>query len=420
MELLINPTISKPNQPMNYKLKLVILFEALLGATLLLSKCTGTSTETVVSSPESSQSSVFVANPTLVAEQPVGKLAIGDEAPPFKLPGIDGKFHSLEDYADADVLVINFTCNHCPTAQAYEDRFIQVVEDYKGENVAFVAISSNSPIAILPEELGYTDLSDTFEEMEIRAKDKSYNFPYLYDGDTHEFSLAYGPTATPHVFVFNKARKLSYSGRIDSSEKPGTANAEDLRKAVDLTLAGEDLPEETAQTPAFGCSMKWAWKNDYTIKTNKAWDEKEVTIEKLSPSGLAELLKNDSEELLLVNFWATWCGPCIIEYPEFVTIQRMYGQRDFQFASVSMDSPAQVDKALKFLKGKSSALPNYIMDTEDKYEVIDVVGNEWDGSLPITLLIEPGGNVAYKVSGTIDAHELKREIVDNPLIGRYY
>ncbi|MCE7055037.1 redoxin domain-containing protein [Algoriphagus sp. AGSA1] len=405
---------------MNYKLKLVILFEALLGATLLLSKCTDTSTETAESPSELSQSSAFVANPTVVEEQPVGKLTIGDEAPPFELPGIDGGFHSLDDYADADVLVINFTCNHCPTAQAYEDRFIQVVEDYKDEKVAFVAISSNSPIAILPEELGYTDLSDTFEEMKIRAKDKSYNFPYLYDGDTHAFSLAYGPTATPHVFVFDKDRKLSYSGRIDSSEKPGTANAEDLRNAIDLTLTGQDLPEGTAQTPSFGCSMKWAWKNDYTIKTNKAWDEKEVNIEKLSPSGLAELLKNDSGQLLLVNFWATWCGPCIIEYPEFVTIQRMYGQRDFQFASVSMDSPAQVDKALKFLKGKSSALPNYIMDTEDKYEVIDVVGNEWDGSLPITLLIEPGGNVAYRVSGTIDAHELKKEIVDNPLIGRYY
>ncbi|MEB2779547.1 redoxin domain-containing protein [Algoriphagus sp. C2-6-M1] len=405
---------------MNSKLKLVFLFEALLGAAFLFVQCTSSPKENVETISETSSNAIFVAKPIVVEEQPIGKLAIGDQAPPFNMPGIDDKFHKLEDYSDADVLVINFTCNHCPTAQAYEDRFIEVVDDYKEQKVAFIGISSNSPIGILPEELGYTDLSDTFEEMKIRARDKSYNFPYLYDGDTHEFSLAYGPTATPHVFVFDKDRKLSYSGRIDASEKPGTANAEDLRKAIDMTLEGKSLPEAESQTPAFGCSMKWAWKNEYTIKTNKAWKEKEVAIEKLSPDGLADLLKNDTDELLLVNFWATWCGPCIIEYPEFVTIQRMYGERDFQFVSISMDSPDQAEKALKFLKGKASALPNYIMDTDDKYEVIDVVGKEWDGSLPITLLIEPGGEIAYRVPGTIDANELKREIVDHPMIGRYY
>ncbi|SIO04841.1 redoxin domain-containing protein [Algoriphagus halophilus] len=407
---------------MKSKLKIVLVVELLLLLTFLLTKCNSKSVDEIGGEQSVSDQgeSSFVANPQMVEEKPIGKLAIGDKAPDFNLPGVDGDFHQLSDYREADVLVVNFTCNHCPTAQAYEDRFIQAVEDYKGKNVAFVAISTNSPIAILPEELGYTDLSDTYEEMKIRAKDKGYNFPYLYDGDQHEFSLAYGPTATPHVFVFEKDRKLTYSGRIDASEKPGSANAEDLRNAIDLTLQGESLPPDQAQTPSFGCSMKWAWKNEYTIKTNKAWKEKEVNLEKLSPSELVELLKNDTDELLLVNFWATWCGPCIIEYPEFVTLQRMYGERDFQFVSISMDNPDQEAKALKFLKGKASALPNYIMNTDDKYEVIKVVGENWDGSLPITLLVEPGGEIAYFIPGTIDLLDLKRQIVDHPLIGRYY
>lgn len=369
---------------------------------------------------QAQNNSGFVANPVTVKEKPIGILKIGDPAPPFNLPDVDGKFYQLKDFADRDVLVVNFTCNHCPTAQAYEDRYIQLVNEYGEKSVAFVAISPNSPIAILPEELGYTDLSDYYEEMKIRAETKGYNFPYLYDGDTHEFSTAFGPTATPHVFVFDKERKLTYSGRIDAKEKPGTGNAEDLRMAIDKTLAGEALPEEAAQTPAFGCSIKWAWKNEYTIKTNEEWQKREVTLEKLSPNGLAQLLKNDTDNLLLINFWATWCGPCIIEYPEFVTMQRMFGARDFQFVSVSMDAPDQEEKALKFLKSKASALPNYLMDTEDKYEVINVVGKDWNGSLPITLLIEPGGNVAYRVPGTIDPLELKRAIVNHPMIGRYY
>jgi thiol-disulfide isomerase/thioredoxin len=371
-------------------------------------------------SSENAQKSKFTANPVALTEQPIGKLAIGDPAPTFNLPDVDGNFLQLEDFADAEVLVINFTCNHCPTAQAYEDRFISLVDEYKSKKVAFVAISSNSPVGILPEELGYTDLSDTYEEMKIRSVDKSYNFPYLYDGDTHEFSLAYGPTATPHVFVFDKTRKLLYSGRIDASEKPGTANAEDLRKAIEAGLKGEALPANEAQTPAFGCSMKWAWKNEYTIKTNKEWSAKEVTLKKLTPAGLGDLLKNNTDELLLVNFWATWCGPCIIEYPEFINIERMYGARDFQFVSISMDSPDQLEKALKFLKSKESAVPNYLMDSNDKYEVINVVGKDWDGSLPITLLIEPGGKIAYRVPGTIESLSLKKAIVDHPMIGRYY
>jgi thiol-disulfide isomerase/thioredoxin len=403
--------------PMHRFVRNFILPAAYLSTGLLFFQC-GKSSESKEEQVISTEA--FVPNPQVVPEKPLVKLAIGDQAPPFTLPDVDGKFHSLADYADSDVLVVNFTCNHCPTAQAYEDRYISLVKEYEGKSVALIAISTNSPIAVLPEELGYTDLGDYYEEMKIRAVDKGYNFPYLYDGDTHEFSLAYGPTATPHVFVFDKNRKLTYSGRIDASEKPGTGNSEDLRAAIEATLKGEALPAEAAQTPAFGCSMKWAWKNEYTIKTNKEWAEKPVTIEKLSPAGLADLLKNDTDELLLVNFWATWCGPCIIEYPEFVTIQRMYGERDFQFVSISMDTPDQADKALKFLKGKASAVPNYIMDTDDKYAVIKVVGEDWDGSLPITLLIEPGVKVAYRVPGTIDALALKKAIVDHPMIGRYY
>lgn len=362
----------------------------------------------------------FSPNPQEMTEQPVQKLAIGDKAPYFNLPNVDGRFVSIDDFKDSEVLVINFTCNHCPTAQAYEKRFNDIVSDYSGKKVAFVAISPNSPIGLLPEELGYTDLSDDYESMKIRYVDMNYNFPYLYDGDTHKYSLAYGPTATPHVFVFDKDRKLSYSGRLDASEKPGTANAEDLRMAIDKTLAGEPLDPDKAITPAFGCSTKWAWKNEYTKKVNAEWKEKPVEVEKISPFGLADLLKNPTENLMLINFWATWCGPCVVEYPEFIEIQRMYGGRDFQFVSLSMDNPNQEAKVLKFLKSKYSAVPNYLIDTEDKYAVIDVVGNDWDGSLPITLLIEPGGKLAYKKMGEIKALELKKAIVDHPMIGRYY
>jgi len=350
---------------------------------------------------ESASPTGFTPNPIAVAEKPIAVLKPGDAAPDFDLPGVDGKNHTLADF-DGEVLVINFTCNHCPTAQAYEDRFNDLVKKYRDKGVDFVAISPNSPIAVLPEELGYSDLNDDFESMIIRAKDKDYQYPYLYDGDEHHFSTLYGPTATPHVFVFDKNRKLTYQGRIDASEKPGTAQAEELVYAIEQTLSGQPLEEDRAVTPAFGCSTKWAWKNEFTIKVNEEWKKKPVTVTKIEVDELGSLLENDSDNLRLVNFWATWCGPCIIEYPEFIELHRMYSGRDFEFVSVSLDSPDAEEKVLKFLKNKYSAVSNYLVNNEDKYASIKVVGNDWDGSLPLTLLIEPGGKVHERIPGTIE------------------
>ena len=121
---------------------------------------------------------------------------------------MDGKVHQLAEYDKAKVLVMVFTCNHCPTAQAYEERIKKLAADYKDKGVALVAISPNDPKAVRLDELGYTDMGDSLDEMKIRAKDKGFNFPYLYDGDKQGVSKAYGPVATPHVFVFDGERKL--------------------------------------------------------------------------------------------------------------------------------------------------------------------------------------------------------------------
>jgi len=175
----------------------------------------------------------YESRPVLVPEQEVTTLAIGMKAPDFNLPGVDGTYHSLSDYDHKKILAIIFTCNHCPTAQAYEQRLKDITKDYQGQGVQVIAISPNSPLGLLHEELGYSDLGDTYEDMIVRAEDASFNFPYLYDGDNQRVSLAYGPAATPHCFVFDEERALRYVGRIDGSEKPGTANGEDLRAALD-------------------------------------------------------------------------------------------------------------------------------------------------------------------------------------------
>ncbi len=382
---------------------------------------TGNSCKQGSESTEASTTAVdspFVARPINVPKQDVKTLEIGQTAPDFRLPDVDGKYVSLSDFNDSDVLVIIFHCNHCPTAQAYEDRMISFTNDYKGKSVAMVAIMPNSAMGLLPEECGYTDLNDSFEEMKIRSDHMKYNFPYLYDGDTQSVAIAYGPIATPHAFVFDKDRKLQYNGRIDGIEKPGAANSEDLRAAVDAVLAGK--PVETPVNKVFGCTTKWAWKSEYGKQVEEKWNAKPSPISKLNESGIKELVKNPTDKLRLINIWATWCAPCIIEYPDLVELQRWYGQRSFEFVSLSADNPEHIDRAQKFLEKTHSPVQNFIYDGADKYKLIEAVDPNWNGALPYTLLLEPGGKVVYSYQGSVDLLELKRAIVEHPLMGRYY
>jgi peroxiredoxin len=346
-------------------------------------------------------------------------LPIGSAAPDFSLPGVDGKTYSLASFAGAKVLVIVFTCNHCPTAQAYEDRLIQLTKDYKDKGVAVVAIMPNDPTSIRLDELGYTDMGDSFEEMKRRAAEKQFNFPYLYDGQTETAAKAYGPIATPHVFVFDQNRKLRYSGRVDDVEKPTkTPHVRDARNAIDAVLAGQPVPVET--TKVFGCSIKWQEKSDWIEKAKLAWAKEPVKLDTITADGIRELIRNHTDKLLVVDVWATWCGPCVAEFPDFVDMNRMYRRRDFEFVSISADEPAKRDKALKFLQQSEASNTNYIFNVDDKYQLIDAVDPKWQGALPYTMVIEPGGKVIYAKDGPVDPAALKKIIVDDPTIGRYY
>ncbi len=357
---------------------------------------------------------VLICQVAWAAEDPT-TLPIGSKAPDFSLPATDGKTYSLKDFNDYKILAIVFTCNHCPTAQAYEDRLKQLVKDYKSKGVAVVAISPNDPLSVRLDELGYSDLGDTFEEMKIRVKDKEYNFPYLYDGETSAASMKYGPQATPHVFIFDEKRTLRYTGRIDDGEKPGTAKTHDTRNALDALIAGK--PVAVDKTKTFGCSVKWPDKRDYADKAHEEWAKEKVTIEELELSQLKALLKNEGMNYKLINVWATWCGPCVTEFPEFVDMNRMYRNREFELITISLDEINRKPNALNFLTKKQASMTNYIFKG-DKYAFIEGLDKKWEGSLPYTLFIAPGGKIIYGKQGLIEPLELKKIIVEN--IGRIY
>jgi thiol-disulfide isomerase/thioredoxin len=343
------------------------------------------------------------------AEEAVKTLEIGAKAPDFRLEGVDGRWYTLKDFAKAKILVVVFTCNHCPTAQAYEERMKLLVNDYQGQGVAFVAISPNDENSVRLNELGYTDLSDSFAEMKVRAAHKKFNYPYLYEGDRTGVARAYGPAATPQAFVFDAERKLRYVGRIDDSEREQYVKVKDLRKALEALVAGEPVAVE--KTKAFGCSIKWAGKAESVKQYMAKLAAEPVSVEMADAAALAALRKNDSDKLRLVNFWATWCGPCITEFPELVTINRMYRQRAFEMVTVAAQFPDEKKEVLGFLTKQQASSRNLLFADTDKYKLMEAFDKDWNAALPYTVLIGPGGEYLYKVQGSLDPLELKRTIV---------
>ena len=342
-------------------------------------------------------------------------LQIGDPAPDFELPGVDGRTYRLADFADAKVLAVVFTCNHCPTAQAYEERLLKLHADYKDRGVALVAVSPNDAKAVRLDELGYTDVGDSLEDMKIRAQDRAFKFPYLYDGDNQKMSAAYGVLATPHVFIFDAARKLRYVGRVDDSDIKKVTSP-DARNAIEALLAGKRVPVET--TRVFGCSTKWSDKRASAVESIERWDREPVSLDIIDESGIKELVKNDTKNLRLINVWATWCIPCIEELPEVVTINRMYRKRRFETITISLDGLGNRDQALRFLKQKHVATTNYIFNSDDRDKFAEALDSKWPGPLPYTLLVAPGGKVIYRKHDTFEPMELKRAIVE--YLGRTY
>lgn len=387
--------------------KLFILAAMLTGVS-----CTSTD------STEKESSEEVVEEVAIIDSKTVKTLEIGTEAPEFKLMGVDDKEYSLEDFEDADLLAVLFTCNHCPTAQAYEDRVQAYVNDYKDKGVALVAISPNADKAVRFDELGYTDLNDSFEEMKIRAKDKDYSYPYLYDGSTQEIAAKYGPIATPHVFLFDKERKLQYVGRIDDDEYIGREKEHNLRDATEALLAGNT--PSPAVTKTFGCSLKWMEKAEGKIKEVEGWAKEEVSLEKASLAKLEEIMANKSSgKYRLVNMWATWCGPCVAEFQGLVESDKMYRNRDFEFVTVSNDEADNYDNTLSFLKKKYASNTNYILEAGiNKYDMIETIDPAWQGALPYTVLISPSGEKVFAQMGEIDIQELRKAVADN--IGRYF
>lgn len=174
------------------------------------------------------------------------KLKMDSLIPAFSLTGVDAKTYSLNDFADKKILIVIFSCNHCPYVQAYEDRIMELQNEFEKDGVQIVAINSN-------DDVKYPD--DSFEEMKKRAAARAFNFPYLRD-ETQDVAKAFGSTHTPQIFLFNCDRKLKYEGKIDDNwQEPNKVKSAYLKEAILEVLGNKEV--SVPETFSIGCTIKW-------------------------------------------------------------------------------------------------------------------------------------------------------------------
>ncbi len=347
----------------------------------------------------------------LAAEHPI--LPLGSAAPDFSLPGVDGKIHKLSDYASSKVLVVVFTCDHCPNAQMYEGRVTQLYNDYKDKGVAVVAISPNDPKAIRIDELDSSDVSDTLDEMKIRVAYKHLQYPYLYDGDTEAVSRAYGPQASPHIFIFDQQRKLRYEGAIDDSYRIEFVKRHYALDAINALLADQEVAVK--HTGAFGCSTKWSDKEAANVAFMEKLNAQPVSLDTVSADALKALHKNADGNVRLIQFWSTRCSACLEEFAGIQDIYRMYSDRNFELVVVSMNKPDEKPVVTQWLEKTHATSRNLLFDSENTAALQKAFDPKWEAGpeVPYTILLDADGNVLYQTDKPVDQLKLRRTILAN-------
>lgn len=361
----------------------------------------------------------------VAAKESPNVLPIGSPAPAFRLPGIDGKETSLEDFASAKALCLIFTCNHCPDSVAATKRMAKLHDDYTPKGVAIVAVNPNNPIGLRPDELGYSPYGDSFEEMTPFAEEAGWKFPYLYDGEKQELAAACGAQSTPHAFLFDGERKLRYTGRLDDGGRnAGPVEVSQIRRALDAVLAGQEVAEPV--TRSFGCSTKWNWKAADVAKDQEKWEELPVTMEDVDAEGAAKLAKPLPGRVRLINFWSTSCAPCVAEFPDLVDTYRRFQNRAFEMVTISLDKSDRADKAKKFLADQHAAVSprtapfmkkenrtamNFRFSGENPDTLAEAIDPEWSGALPHSVIVDSNGKVLWRHTGEVEVLALRRAIL---------
>ncbi len=341
-------------------------------------------------------------------------LAIGAAAPEFELKDLSGQPHSLKSYRGKPT-VVAFISARCPISNLYKDRIKAVADEYSKRGVNFIGINSNA--------------DETVAEVRAHAEENKLSFTILKD-EGNVVADAYAAERTPKVYVIDGEGVLRYRGRIDNSQNIRLVKQNDLRVALDELLAGKTVT--AADTQAMGCVIKRvqdlaqsktakptpgkatapATAKPAASKPAATASSNAINVALLKPAAFAGMIKASAGKVVVVNFWATWCGPCVAEFPEFVKLDNEYKAKGtVRFVHITADDSTDLKtKVIPFLKKQQSQADQFLQDTEDPQEMIDAVFKEWSGVLPATFVYDKTGKMVFHRLGIIDRDVLTAEI----------
>ncbi|MGE0102379.1 MAG: redoxin domain-containing protein [Blastocatellales bacterium] len=310
---------------------------------------------------------------------------IGEPAPDFTLTDTSGNVHSLKSYRGR-IAVLGFLGVACPISNAYNDRIRAFVTDYSPGNVAFLGINSN--------------YDEPVPAIRAHIEKNGFSFPVLKDVD-NKVSDSYGAERTPEMFVIDQDGVLRYRGRIDNSQELRRVKRNDLRAALDELMSGK--PVTIPEARAFGCLIKRAADAEAINRVEEQAKDFSPKVGRLKPADFAKFKAASLGKVLVINFWATWCGPCVAEFPEFVALDAKYRDKGVKFVGISADEISDIDsKVIPFIKEQKAMFEMMIQDTDDPEEMIAVVDKEWQGTLPATFIFDKTGKLSYVRYGIID------------------
>ncbi len=333
---------------------------------------------------------------TLVAFAQPARLSLGQAAPDFSLKDISGKIHSLQAYRGKFV-VVGFVGVKCVIANAYISRMNAIADEYKSRDVVMLGINSNftEPVKFIKSDI----------------KKNKIGFTVLKD-ENNVIANNYGAFVTPEVYVIDKEGTLRYHGRVDNASDAKRVERHDLRVALDEMLSGK--PVSKPELKAFGCEIKRIGNAPAFVSApvkNSIQTDTSVTL--LKPAEFKKIKDEAKDKVLVINFWATWCAPCVAEFPEFVKLDAEYRSKGVKIIAISTDEKSDLNGAvISFLKKQKAEFPSYLSDADDPQELIDVVDKNWSGALPATFVFDKAGKIILAKYGIIDREELVKKIED--------
>ena len=331
------------------------------------------------------------------------------EMPQFKLRGVDGSVFDSALGIGSPLLAVVFLSNHCPASQMFQGELIMLANEYRSKGFRLIAISPNDPEAIPPDELAYSDLGDSLPEMKIRAKELKYPFPFLYDGETQQTAKMFGVKVTPHVYLFDKNRKLRYSGRIGDPKNPRVQERQELRQALKALVNGDEPP--IVRGRAFGSSIKWAKNREFVIKMHERYSRETVLLREVDKRTLEFIRRNKAAWPKMIYVWSISDKTKREDLLQLSAIHKIYRKRGLEWITVCIENNTQKEDVYKLLKETQSSGRNFMAHGSDISPLADLRAEKGNRITPYIALVEPGGAISHRSTDGLLPLELKRYIL---------